>query len=127
MEDGRQLGAFSVSLAVKDIQDSRGFQEKLGFEVVAGDRAQNWLILRSSGHTIGFFQRMFEGDIITFNPGWDDEGQPLDPFTDIREIQHQLKSKRLEFIREADESISGPASFITQDPDGNTFLDDQHV
>ena len=127
MEGGRQLGAFSVNLAVKDIQASREFHEKLGFEVVGGDRAQNWLILKSSGHAIGLFQRMFEGDIITFNPGRDDEAQPLDSFTDIREIRRQLKSKCLEFIREADESISGPASFITQDPDCNTILVDQHV
>ena len=127
MEGGRQRGAFSVSLAVKDIQASREFHEKLGFEVVGGDRAQNWLILRNSSHTIGLFQGMFEGDILTFNPGWDDEAQPLDSFTDIREIQRQLKSKRLEFIRKTDGSTSGPASFITQDPDGNTILVDRHV
>ncbi|MYE39559.1 MAG: VOC family protein [Chloroflexi bacterium] len=127
MEGGRQLGAFSVSLAVKDIQTSRQFHEKLGFEAIGGNWAQNWLILRNSGHTIGLFQGIFEGDIITFNQGWDDEAQPLDSFTETREIQRQLKSKRLEFIREADESTSGPASFMTQDPDGNTILVDQHV
>ena len=122
-----QLGAFSVSLAVKDIQASREFYEKLGFEVVGGEQAQNWLILRNSGHTIGLFQGMFEENILTFNPGWDDEAQPLGSFTDIREIQRQLKSKGLQFISEADESTSGPGSFITQDPDGNTILVDQHV
>ena len=95
--------------------------------MVRGDWAQNWLILRNSGHTVGLFRRMFEGDIVTFNPGWDDEAQPLDPFTDIREIQRRLKSRCLEFMREADESTSGPASFITQHPDGNMILDDQHV
>ena len=122
-----QLGAFSVSLAVKDIQASREFYEKLGFEVVGGEQAQNWLILRNSGHTIGLFQGMFEENILTFNPGWDDDAQPLGSFTDIREIQRQLKSKGLQFISEADELTSGPASFITQDPDGNTILVDQHV
>ena len=127
MEGGRQLGAFSVSLAVKDIQASREFHEKLGFEVVGGDRAQNWLILRNSSHTIGLFLGMFEGDILTFKPGWDDEAPPADSFTDIREIQRQLKAKCLEFISEVGESTSGPASFITQDPDGNTILVGQHV
>ena len=127
MEGGRQLGAFSVILAVKDIQASRKFHKKPRFEVVGGGRLRNWLILRNSGHTIGLFQGMFEGDILTFNPGWDDEAQPLDSFTDIREIQRQLKSKYMEFIREADESTLGPASFTTQDPDGNTILVNQHV
>ncbi len=122
-----KLGAFSVSLAVKDIQASREFYEKLGFEVVGGEQAQNWLILRNSGHTIGLFQGMFEENILTFNPGWDDEAQPLDSFADIRELQRQLKSKGLQFISEADESTSGPGSFIIQDPDGNTILIDQHV
>ena len=122
-----QLGAFSISLAVKDIQASREFYEKLGFEVVGGDQAQNWLILRNSGHTIGLFQGMFEGNLLTFNPGWDDEAQPIESFTDIREIQRELKAKGVQFISEADESTSGPASFITQDPDGNTILVDQHV
>ena len=122
-----QLGAFSVSLAVKDIQASREFYEKLGFEVVGGEQAQNWLILRNNGHTIGLFQGMFEDNILTFNPGWDDEAQPLESFTDIRELQRQLKSKGLQFISEADEATSGPGSFIIQDPDGNTILVDQHV
>lgn len=122
-----QLGAFSISLAVKDIQASREFYEKLGFGVVGGDQEQNWLILRNSGHTIGLFQGMFEGNLLTFNPGWDDEAQPLDSFTDIRDVQRVLKAKGLPIISEADESTSGPASFITQDPDGNTILVDQHV
>ena len=122
-----QLGAFSISLAVKDIRASRAFYEKMGFEVVGGDQAQNWLILRNSGHTLGLFQGMFEGNLLTFNPGWDDEAQPLPSFADIREVQRELKSKGLQFISEADESTSGPASFIIQDPDGNTILVDQHV
>ena len=122
-----QLGAFSISLSVKDIGASRVFYEKLGFEVVGGDQAQNWLIIRNSGHTVGLFQDMFEGNLLTFNPGWDDEAQPLDSFTDIRDLQRQLKSKGLQFISEADESTSGPASFILLDPDCNTILVDQHV
>ena len=106
------MARFRFSLAVKDIQASREFYEKLGFEVVGGEQAQNWLILRNSGHTIGLFQGMFEENILTFNPGWDDEAQPLDSFIDIRELQRQLKSKGLQFISEADESTSGPSSFI---------------
>ena len=121
------LGAFSVSLAVRDIEASKRFYEKLGFGVVMGDQSENWLILRNGGHTIGLFQGMFENNILTFNPGWDDDAQPLGEFTDIRELQRQLKDAGLSLLSEADESGSGPASFMLADPDGNTILVDQHV
>ena len=122
-----QLGAFSISLAVKNIEASKAFYEKFGFEVVGGDQSQNWLILRNSGHTIGLFQGMFESNILTFNPGWDAEAQPLDSFTDVRELQRQLKAKGVQLVSEADEETSGPASLVAVDPDGNTILVDQHV
>ena len=122
-----QLGAFSISLAVKDIQASKAFYEKLGFEVVGGEISQNWLILRSAGHTIGLFQDMFERNILTFNPGWDAEAQPLEDFTDIRELQRQLKEGGVQLEQEADETTTGPASFVAIDPDGNPILVDQHV
>ncbi len=121
------LGTFSISLAVKDIKASKTFYEKFGFKEVGGDIAQNWLILRNRNHTIGLFQGMFENNIMTFNPGWDAQASPLEAFTDIRELQKQLKAKDVEFLSEADESTSGPASFIVLDPDGNTLLVDQHV
>ena len=122
-----QLGAFSISLAVKNIEASKAFYEKFGFEIVGGDQSQNWLILRNAGHTIGLFQGMFESNILTFNPGWDAEAQPLDSFTDIRELQRQLKAKGVQLVSEADEETTGPASFVVVDPDGNTILVDQHV
>lgn len=122
-----ELGAFSVSLAVKDIEASRAFYEKLGFEVVGGDPSENWLILRNATHTIGLFQGMFEQNILTFNPGWDDEAAPLDSFTDIRDLQRRLKAAGVELLTEADESTTGPASLMVVDPDGNTILIDQHV
>ena len=122
-----ELGAFSISLAVNDLEASRAFYENFGFEVVGGDPSQNWLILRNSGHTIGLFHGMFEENILTFNPGWDDEAQALDSFTDIREIQRQLKSKGVQLVTEADETGTGPASFVAIDPDGNPILVDQHV
>ncbi len=122
-----QLGAFSISLAVKNIEASKAFYEKFGFEVVGGDQSQNWLILRNSGHTIGLFQGMFESNILTFNPGWDAEAQPLDSFTDVRELQRQLKAKGVQLVSEADEETTGPASLVAIDPDGNTILVDQHV
>ena len=122
-----ELGAFSVSLAVKDLEASRSFYEKFGFEVVGGDPSQNWQILRNGGHTIGLFQGMFEQNILTFNPGWDGEAQPLDSFTDIRELQRQLKASGVVLQSEADESSTGPASFVALDPDGNPILVDQHV
>ena len=122
-----ELGAFSISLAVKDIQASKAFYEKLGFEVFGGDISQNWLILKNGDHVIGLFQGMFEKNILTFNPGWNQDAQPLDTFTDIRELQGQLKAQGVEFMSEADESTTGPASFMIVDPDGNTVLVDQHV
>ena len=122
-----KLGTFSVSLAVKDIQASKLFYENLGFEVFGGDQSQNWLIMKNGNSTIGLFQGMFEKNILTFNPGWDDRANPLDSYTDIRDLQKQLKSKGIEFQTEADEETSGPASFIIADPDGNPILVDQHV
>ena len=122
------LGAFSVSLAVKDLQASREFYEKLGFEGAGGDPAQNWLILRNGTVTIGLFQGMFERNVLTFNPGWDYQAQPVaEKFTDIREHQRRLKEKGIELTMEADESSSGPASLMLLDPDGNPVLIDQHV
>ena len=122
-----ELGAFSVSLAVKDIHASRAFYEKLGFKAFGGDISQNWLILKNGDHVIGLFQGMFEKNILTFNPGWDQDAQALDTFTDVRELQRQLKAQGLEFMTEADETTTGPASFILLDPDGNPILVDQHV
>ena len=121
------LGAFSISLAVKDIAASKEFYEKLGFEVFGGDETQNWLIMKNGDHVIGLFQGMFEMNSLTFNPGWDSNARLLETFTDVREIQRQLKDRGIEFISEADESTSGPASFIVMDPDGNPILVDQHV
>ena len=121
-----KLGAFSISLAVNDLEASREFYEKLGFLVFGGDAAQNWLMLRNGDHVIGLFQGMFERNIMTFNPGWDQNAQNLDDFTDVREIQKSLREQGIQFEAEADESTSGPASFIVVDPDGNPILFDQH-
>jgi lactoylglutathione lyase len=122
-----ELGAFSVSLAVKDIEASKRFYEKLGFAIFMGDQSQNWLIMKNGDHVIGLFQGMFDTNILTFNPGWSGEAQPLKEFTDVRELQRQLKASGLNMITEADESSTGPASFMIADPDGNTILVDQHV
>jgi len=122
-----QLGAFSVSLNVKNIEASRTFYEKLGFEVFGGDASQGWLIMKNGDHIIGLFQGMFEKNMLTFNPGWDQNANTLDSFTDVRELQRQLKANGIEFHPEADESTTGPASFIITDPDGNLILVDQHV
>lgn len=122
-----ELGSFSVSLAVKDLEASRAFYDKLGFSVVGGDPAQNWLILRNGSCTIGLFHGMFERNILTFNPGWAGDGAELESFTDVRELQKQLKAKGVELANEADESTTGPASFVAVDPDGNPILVDQHV
>jgi len=122
-----ELGAFSVSLAVKDLSASQAFYEKLGFEVFHGEASQGWLIMKSPSCVIGLFQGMFDQNILTFNPGWNDSAQPLDNFTDVREIQRKLKEDGIEFATEADETTSGPASFVIMDPDGNTILVDQHV
>ena len=113
------LGAFSVSLAVKDMQASRAFYEKLDFEVVGGNAAQNWLILRNGTVTIGLFQGMFDRNMLTFNPGWDNKAQPVGEFTDVREHQRRLKSKGIELTAAADEGTTGPASIMLVDPDGN--------
>ena len=121
------LGAFSVSLSVKDIAASREFYEKLGFEQVAGDQSQNWLILRSGTTNIGLFQGMFEGNILTFNPGWSQLAEPLGEFEDVRELQKKLKAAGLVLKTEADETTTGPASLTLVDPDGNSVLLDQHV
>ena len=122
-----ELGAFSVSLAVKDIGASRLFYEKLGFTTFGGDQSQNWLILKNGDHVIGLFQGMFENNLLTFNPGWDQDAKPVAGFTDIRELQRQLKGQGVSMISEADETTTGPASFMIADPDGNTILVDQHV
>ena len=122
-----ELGAFSVSLAVNDLEASRDFYEKLGFRVVGGDASQNWQVLRNGGATIGLFQGMFEQNILTFNPGWDGEAQPLESFTDVRDLQRRLKARGVVLQSEADESSTGPASFVALDPDGNPILVDQHV
>ena len=121
-----KLGAFSVSLNVKDINLSKQFYENLGFSVFAGDIKKNYLIMKNENSLIGLFQGMFENNILTFNPGWDENANNLDSFDDVRVIQKHLKSKGIEFQSEADESTSGPASFIVTDPDGNTVLVDQH-
>jgi len=122
-----ELGKFSVSLAVKDLAASRAFYEKLGFGVIGGEADQGWLILASPSATIGLFQGMFERNILTFNPGWDAEGRPGRDFTDVREIQKRLKAAGIRFESEADETTTGPASFMVLDPDGNPILVDQHV
>ncbi len=122
-----ELGAFSISLAVLDLEASRVFYEKFGFEVVGGDPSENWQILRNGNTTIGIFQGMFEQNILTFNPGWDGEAQPLDTFTDVRELQRRLKAEGVPLVSEADENSTGPANLIAVDPDGNPILLDQHV
>ncbi len=122
-----ELGAFSVSLAVTDIEASRSFYEKMGFTVFDGDIAQNWLILKNGTCVLGLFQGMFDTNILTFNPGWDSNAEALDSFTDIREIQRRLKAHGIDVPEEADESTTGPASLTIVDPDGNMILIDQHV
>jgi catechol 2,3-dioxygenase-like lactoylglutathione lyase family enzyme len=122
-----ELGAFSVSLSVKDLEASRSFYEKLGFRVFGGEADQNWLIMKSGDHVIGLFQGMFDKNILTFNPGWDQEANELDSFIDVHDIQRALKEQGIHIEQEADESTKGPASFIVVDPDGNPILFDQHV
>ena len=121
------LGAFSVSLNVKDIQTSKSFYENLGFQVFGGDLSQNWLIMKNRSCTIGLFQGMFDKNILTFNPGWDENASKLDSFSDVRELQRQLKANGIKIETEANEESSGPASFVVIDPDGNPILVDQHV
>ncbi|HUD42801.1 MAG TPA: VOC family protein [Dokdonella sp.] len=120
------LGAFSISLAVKDLDASRRFYEAFGFRVFGGNAEQNWLILKNGDHIIGLFQGMFDKNILTFNPGWDADAQPLPSFTDVRELQRRLKAQGIVLQQEADETTTGPASFIAIDPDGNPVLVDQH-
>lgn len=122
-----QLGAFSISLAVKNLDASRQFYETFGFKTLGGDAAQGWLILKNGDTVIGLFQGMFDKNMLTFNPGWDQNAQKLGSFTDVRELQRQLKAKGITFTTEADEKTTGPAHFVTVDPDGNPVLVDQHV
>jgi lactoylglutathione lyase len=121
-----KLGAFSVSLNVKDIHVSKEFYEDLGFHVFGGEITQNWLIMKNENCIIGLFQGMFEKNILTFNPGWNENAQNLESFTDVRELKKQLKEKGITMLSEADESTEGPAHFIIEDPDGNQILVDQH-
>ncbi len=121
------LGAFSISLAVKDLAASRKFYEAFGFTAFAGDASQNWLILKNGDHVIGLFQGMFEKNMLTFNPGWDSNAKKLDSFTDIRALQRRLKAQGVPLVQQADETTTGPASFVAVDPDGNPVLFDQHV
>ena len=121
-----KLGAFSVSLAVKDIAASREFYEKLGFTVFGGDQSQNWLILKNEETIFGLFQGMFEKNMLTFNPGWDSNAKNILDFIDVRDIQRALKAKGVQLASDADETTTGPASFMAVDPDGNQVLVDQH-
>lgn len=122
-----ELGAFSISLAVKDVQASKDFYKKFGFEVFGGDISQNWLILKNGDHLIGLFQGMLEQNTLTFNPGWDSNAGELATFTDVRELQRRLKAQGVQLTSEANETTTGPASFVVVDPDGNPILVDQHV
>jgi len=121
-----ELGTFSISLTVKNIEESESFYQKLGFEVFGGDIAQKWLILKNNDCVIGLFQEMFEKNMLTFNPGWDRNAKPLDDFTDVRELKRKLKDQGVAIVTEADEISTGPASFMIVDPDGNPILIDQH-
>ena len=122
-----ELGAFSVSLAVKDIEVLKAFYEKLGFEVFGGELAQNWVIMKNGDHVIGLFQGMFDKNTLTFNPGWDQNAQKLDQFTDIREVQSRLQEAGVELLSQVEDNTTGPGSFFVLDPDGNPILFDQHV
>ena len=122
-----ELGAFSISLTVKDLEASKAFYEKLGFAVFGGDAAQNWLIMKNGSTIIGLFHGMFDKNSLTFNPGWDSNANTLESYTDVRELQRKLKEQGVELVSEADESTDGPASFVLMDPDGNPILIDQHV
>lgn len=122
-----KLGAFSISLSVKDLQASKDFYEALGFETFAGDMVRNYLIMKNGNALIGLFQGMFPNNILTFNPGWDENANKLDSFDDVRQIQQMLTNKGIALTSKADESTSGPASIMLVDPDGNSILLDQHV
>lgn len=121
-----KLGAFSVSLTVKDIHKSKEFYECLGFEVLGGEISRNWLIMKNESCVIGLFQGMFEKNILTFNPGWNQNAESLEEFTDVRDLQKNLREKGIKILTEADESTKGPASLTIEDPDGNPILIDQH-
>src|SRR6056297_2144875 len=121
------LGAFSISLTVKDLQISKDFYKKLGFNIFGGNEEHGYLIIKNGETIIGLFQGMFEKNILTFNPGWDTDARELDSYTDVRELQKELRSKGIEFSQEADEETVGPAHFVIEDPDGNPILVDQHV
>jgi predicted lactoylglutathione lyase len=127
MEFKMELGAFSVSLAVKNIEESKVFYQKIGFDKIGGEQSQNWLILRNGDHTIGLFQGMFEGNIMTFNPGWDKSGKTLESYTDIRELLKEFENQGVNIIQKSINGDSGPSSISIQDPDGNSILIDQHV
>jgi catechol 2,3-dioxygenase-like lactoylglutathione lyase family enzyme len=122
-----ELGAFSVSLSVRDLQASRSFYETLGFAEFHGDASQGWLIMKNGTTVIGLFQGMFERNMLTFNPGWDGDAQPVERFTDVRAIQRHLREHGVPLTQEADEGSTGPASIMVLDPDGNPILFDQHV
>ena len=122
-----QLGAFSISLSVTDIAASRAFYEKFGFEAFGGNQDENWLILKNGAPVLGLFQGMFEGNLLTFNPGWDQSANPVEQFTDVRELQRRLKAQGVALSPEADETTTGPGYFSAVDPDGNVILVDQHV
>ena len=122
-----ELGAFSISLTVKDIAVSKAFYEKIGFRVFLGEMTQNWLIMKNGPHVIGLFQGMFPTNMLTFNPGWDNNAQPLSTFADIRELQRDFKAQGIAIMNEVEAGTSGPASFMMLDPDGNPILIDQHV
>ena len=121
-----ELGSFSVSLSVKDLEASKTFYAKLGFEAIGGDASQNWLILRNGDHVIGLFHDMFERNTLTFNPGWDQGGNELETFEDVRELQQELTRRGVTIVSKADETTTGPASCMVMDPDGNPILFDQH-
>ncbi len=121
-----QLGAFSISLNVSNIHNSKAFYEKLGFSATGGNIDQGWVIMKNGSTVIGLFHGMFEGNILTFNPGWDQNAQEVNPFTDVREIQSELLSKGIEINQKADQDTQGPAHFVMTDPDGNSILVDQH-
>ena len=122
-----KLGAFSISLAVKDLQKSKQFYEYLGFTTFAGEEERNYLIMKNGDALVGLFQGMFDNNILTFNPGWDTSANKLEEFEDVRDIQKSLRKAGLKFVTEADETTTGPASFVVLDPDGNPILIDQHV
>ncbi|GAA5083318.1 hypothetical protein GCM10023210_01720 [Chryseobacterium ginsengisoli] len=121
-----KLGAFSISLSVKDLQKSKDFYEKLGFSHMAGAMDHNYLIMKNGDHIIGLFQAMFDGNMLTFNPGWDQNAQNLETFDDVRDIQKKLKEQGLTLEKDTDETTSGPAHIYLKDPDGNMILIDQH-